>query len=159
VIPPFKLTDTSTIYVELESNRYCPEGVQLSLTLSPNLEIIIHPHSWVGEVNEGDVYQDSLRIIPTTTELAFLSLMIEGNSPSEKVLDKDRGIARATFDLHFSFDSTGKVDYLGRKDKYYRPSGKLPWEVAASLGEEYRVPKGAIKKLLSEPLISIRRKR
>ena len=55
IVPPPRVNDTSTVYFELTSNRYCPEGVQLSLKLTPNLEIITVPSSWVGEVKYGDV--------------------------------------------------------------------------------------------------------
>lgn len=157
IMPPLSFNDTSIIYVELESKRYCPEGVQFCFKLTSNLEMITIPPSWLGEIKEGDVYKDSFEITPTSTDLAFLSVAAQGNSPSKDVYDKRRGVAMATFDLHFSFDSSGKLDYVGRKDKYYRSDKAGPAEIAARLGEEYRVPKGAIKKLWSEPLIPIRR--
>jgi len=157
IVPPLSLNDTSTIYMELKSHRYCPKGVQLFLTLSPNLDVITLPSSWVGEVKEGDVYQDSFKIVPKTTELAFLYLNVAGNSPSEKVSVSHRQIAADTFILQFSFDSSGKLDYVGREDKYYRPGIKQPAEVAASLGQEYRRAEGELKEFMSKPKIPLRK--
>jgi hypothetical protein len=159
IVPSLKLNDTSTIHIELKSNHYCPDGVLFFFTLTSNLEMIRLPSSCVGELKEGEVYKDSFQIMPTTTDLAFLSMRVEGNSPSKDVLDKRRGVATATFNLHFSFDSSGRLDYVGREDKYYRHGRKSPREVAASLGEEYREAKGALKRFWSEPVIPIKKKK
>lgn len=162
IAPAPKVNDTSTVYFELISNRYCPQGVQLSFILSPNLEIFSLPSSWVGEVREGDAYKDSFRIVPTTTDFAFLALVVEGNSISKEVLDRGRVTARRRFDLHFSFDdASGKLEYVGREGKYYNPE---KWfmsakEIAKSRGEEYRPPKGTQKTFLSKPRIPIAKKR
>jgi hypothetical protein len=162
IAPPPKVNDTSTVYFQLISNRYCPQGVQLSLILSPNLEIFSLPSSWVGEVREGDANKDSFRIVPTTTDLAFLALVVEGNSISKEVLDRGRVTARRRFNLHFSFDdASGKLEYVGREGKYYNPE---KWwmsakEIAKSMGEEYRPPKGTQKTFLSKPRIPIVKKR
>jgi hypothetical protein len=160
IVPPLSLNDTSTIYVELESRRYCPEGIQFYFRLSSNLDMITIPPSWVGEVNEGGVYKDSFEIVPTTTELAFLWLDIECSAAWKEAPDKERVTISKTFELHFSFDASGKLDYVGREDKYYDPSyEKLPWDVAASRGEEYREAKGAVKKFWSEPIIPMKKKK
>jgi hypothetical protein len=160
IVPPLSLNDTSTIYVEVESRCYCPEGVQFYFRLSSNLDMITIPPSWVGEVNEGDVYKDSFKIVPTTTELAFLWLDIECSSASKGAPDEERVTISKTFELHFSFDASGNLDYVGREDKYYDPSyEKLPWDVAASRGEEYRDAKGAVKKFWSEPIIPMKKKK
>ncbi len=160
IVPPLSLNDTSTIYVEVESRCYCPEGIQFYYRLSSNLDMITIPPSWVGEVNEGDVYNDSFKIVPTTTELAFLYLDIECSSASKEAPDKNRVTVHETFELHFSFDASGKLDYVGREDKYFDPSyQKLPWEVAASRGEEYRDAKGGVKKYWSEPIRQVKNKK
>ncbi|MFX1517703.1 MAG: hypothetical protein ACFFC6_15475 [Promethearchaeota archaeon] len=159
IVPPLSLNDTSTIHVELESGRYCPEGIQFYFRLSSNLDMITIPPSWVGEVNEGDVYKDSFKIVPTTTELAFLWLDIECSAASKETPDKGRVTISKTFKLHFSFDASGKLDYVGRENKYFHPDGKMPWDVAASRGEEYREAKGAVKKFWSEPVITIKKKK
>ncbi len=157
IVPPLSLNDTSTIYAEVESRSYCPEGIQFYFRLSSNLDMITVPPSWVGEVNEGDVYKDSFKIVPTTTELAFLWLDIECSSASKEAPDKKRVNVHETFELHFSFDASGKLDYVGRENKYFDPDGKLPWDVAASRGEEYRDAKGGVKKFWSEPIIPVKR--
>ncbi len=157
IAPPPKVNDTSTVYFELVSNRYCPKGVQLSLRLSPNLEMFSLPSSWVGEVKEGDVYKDSFEIVPKTTDLAFLHLEATAYSPSKEVLDKRRGRAQRIFNLWFAFGTSGKVNYIGRVGKYYCPEKwfMTPQEVAESRGEEYRQPKGIGKKFLTRPIIDL----
>lgn len=155
VAPPPKVNDTSTVYFELISNRYCPLGVQLFLSLSPNLDVFSLPSSWIGEVKEGDVYRDSFKIVPKTTDFAFLHLEAKAHSPSEEVRDKRREIAGRIFNLWFAFDTSGKINYVGRKGKY-RSSGKMSAkEVAESKGEEYNYPKGNIKEYLTKPRIDL----
>lgn len=155
IVPPPKVNDTSTVYFELTCNRYCPEGVQLSLELTPNLEIITVPSSWVGEVKKGDVYRDSFEIVPTTTDNAILRLNATGDSPSRDVLDKRRGRAQRIFGLFLAFDSSGKVNYVGRKNKYYR-SGKSfmsAKEVAKRMGEKFTLPEGDWNKVITKPRV------
>lgn len=155
IAPLPKVNDTSTVYFELVSNRYCPKGVQLSFSLSPNLEILLLPPSWVGEVKEGDVYRDSFEIVPKTTDFASLDLAATAYSPSKEVINKRRGRARTSFSLFFAFDTSGKINYVGREPKYKSSKKMSAKELAKSRGEEYNYPKGNIKEFLTKPKIDL----
>ncbi len=155
IAPLPKVNDTSTVYFELVSNRYCPKGVQLSFRLSPNLEIFLLPSSWVGEIKEGDVYRDSFEIVLKTTDFTSLDLAATAYSPSKEVIDKRRARARTSFSLFFAFDTSGEINYVGREPKYKSSRKMSAKEVAESRGEEYNYPKGNIKEFLTKPIIDL----
>ncbi len=129
-----RVEDTVDVIYWAKAARDFPNGVQLRLDATSNLQVIEIPKNWIGGIKKNEVYEGVLRVVFKTPGESFL--MIKGSGDS---IDSTEGSIKHHInwsEIHFQFGDDGKLLYAGRKDKHWYH----PEQMAGTKGSQTHLP-------------------
>lgn len=137
ITPIPAIGDTVICHFSLLATRDYPNGVQLELVASLNIQVLDLPKNWTGFVHRNNVYEGEFKLLFKEPGESRLILRALGNYFDS--VNNRQDFTVGSFDLHFLMNNDGKLSYVGRNDKHYRPD-KSRESVAEALGEKHQSP-------------------
>jgi len=139
IAPIPELGDTVNVNLALVATRDYPNGVQLQLTATSNLEVLNLPPNWTGKILKNDIYETEIKVLFKTPGESYLQIVGTANyfNTQSNGLDYWGNY----YGIYFQISEDGNLSYVGRQDKHSSSDPqKSSVDVAAAMGEKHEVP-------------------
>lgn len=139
IAPIPKLGDTVNLHLTLVASRDYPNGIQLQLSVTSNLEVLNLPQNWTGKILKNDIYESVIKVVFKSPGESYFQIVGTANYFNMKSNELDYW--SSYYGIYFQISEDGNLSYVGRQDKHSSSDPqKSSVSVAAAMGEKHDAP-------------------